>query len=618
MSTLPRLEGAVINAERSTSGSVVYSVPGSVKDTVAATAKLLEADGWKEYVAPLDAHDTLLFFKKGRYAATVSFTMTAGKADQSSVYYSPTWLTHALAVPADATDLVFDTNRPYLNAVTAAAPEATLEFYRKELAEGGWALLSASDIAALWPNTKPDDPAAPGTRAYFARDKQRPILLTLRKRDDNKTAIEIRVPIFAEPQVQLDGDVFGLPKPKPMKTAGGTGGTTQHSMNATVPAQREAVLEFYRKELGSRGWKEDAQGVAANAGEAVLNFVSPEGPAVLKLGYQYDLTTVSLVQQLTKPEAVKPAAASKPSDMLAEAMKDMKDMQQMLRDAGAMTAPQPPAAAPAPRGTDAPLRKLAGNAAPIPMPDNAVDIEFDGAAGSLEFNSPSRPAVVADFYRDVMKEQGMSGGSSVINNANMVQLNFSGRGKSVELTIMRMGPKTNVSATGSALQVAAAGANTKADAKAAAPSPPAGADDLVAEEFGGLPAPKRHTMTDGTQTPFRRELKASVPLSVSDVLGFYRRELGKLNWKEDGKTVVTADSAVVAWAAPEGPALLTLGRKDGETSVESDGEESRRSPEEWRAAETRPGPRFVRQHQRCRGYDHVQQQAVQRRGWRWH
>ena len=75
-------------------------------------------------------------------------------------------------------------------------------------------------------------------------------------------------------------------------------------------------------------------------------------------------------------------------------------------------------------------------------------------------------------------------------------------------------------------------------------------------------------MSEGTKTPFRRELQASVPLELTDVLGFYRRELGKLNWKEEPKgTTIGADSAAVAFTAPEGPAVLRLGRKDGATTV---------------------------------------------------
>ena len=199
--------------------------------------------------------------------------------------------------------------------------------------------------------------------------------------------------------------------------------------------------------------------------------------------------------------------------------------------------------------------------APVPMPDAAQDVEFDGADGRLEFNSAASPKAVADFYRAAMQQQGWAEGASVINNANMVVLNFSKARKSISFTIMRMGNKTNVAADGSGLKVATA--------KAADTPVPASAEDLQAEESGGLPVPKRHTMSEGTRTPFRRGLKASVPLNLADVLGFYRRELGKLNWKEESKgAVVTADSAVIAYMSPEGPAVLKLGRKDDATSVE--------------------------------------------------
>jgi hypothetical protein len=199
------------------------------------------------------------------------------------------------------------------------------------------------------------------------------------------------------------------------------------------------------------------------------------------------------------------------------------------------------------------------------VPDTAEDVEFDGADGKLEFSSPSSLSAVADFYRSTMKGQGWDSRSSVINNANMVVLNFAKGGKSVSFTIMRMGNKTNVSADGSALKVAAG--RPAAPQSNAVPAK-ASAEDLEAEESGGLPVPKRHTMSEGTKTPFRRELKASVPLELADVLGFYRRELGKLNWKEESNgAVVTTDKATIAYASPDGPAILNLGRKDDATSI---------------------------------------------------
>ena len=558
---LPRLDGAKEDSSRSSSDSLVYSVAGSLVDTVAATKKTLAADGWKQYVAPLDeSHDTLLAFKKGRQGLTVSFTMTAGRADQSSVYYSPTRLSFALAVPDDAADIVFDGNRPYLNCVTAGTIEATLDFYRKELGALGWAPLSATDAAKQWPNATLDDKSPNGAVAYFTRGPQRPIVLSLQRRNDNKTGIEIKVPPFAEPQTLEAGrEIFGLPVPKISKTAGGTGGDSQHTVSANVPAEVGTVLAFYRRELAARSWKEETQGAIVNPDEVTLNFTSPEGPAVLKLAHKYDLTIVNLVLRLPKAAPKAEPQAQTQADSV-DAL--LKQAQQMMREAAADAAAigSPPATPQPPKGSAPALRLLADNKAPVPVPDTAEDVEFDGADGKLEFKSASSLAGVADFYRSAMKEQGWDSHSSVINNANMVVLNFAKAGKSVSLTIMRMGNTTNVSADGSGLKVASA--------KAASAPVQASAQDLEAEESGGLPVPKRHTMSEGTTTPFRRELKANVPLELTDVLGFYRRELGKLNWKEESNgAAVAPDNAVLGYVSPEGPAVLKLSRKDGETVV---------------------------------------------------
>jgi hypothetical protein len=562
---LPRLEGANVDTGRSAKDKVVYSVAGTLANTTAALVKLLGADGWKPYVAPLDEHHwTLMAFKKGPQGLSVSFTIQPGTNERSSevttVYYSPTRLPFALPVPDDATDIVFDENRPYLNLVTAGSIDATRDFYNKHLSASGWMPLTAGDAAAKWPTAKLDSAAA-----YYDRGNKRPIVLSMQRRAD-KTNVEIKVAPFALPQeLAADSDVFGLPRPKPTKTSGGTGGSTRHELHAHVIAEVGSVLAFYRRELTARHWKEEAQSAVVSPNEIVLTFSSAEGKAVLKLGHQYDLTIVSLVQQLTKPEA-KAEPAAKDDSIVAM----MRQAQQLMREAtsDAMAGAKSQKMAQAVNAPAQTLRPLAGNAAPVPVPEGAEDIEFD--SGRLEFSSSASVKSVAEFYRSTMKQQGWGAQSSVINNANMVVLNFAKAGKSVSFTIMKMGNKTNVNAEGSALKVAAAAPNAATPNKAAADttSQPATADDLIVEESGGLPMPKRHTMSDGTKTPFRRELNANVPINLADVLGFYRRELGKLNWKEESKgAVIAADHAVIAFTAPAGPALLKLGRKDGETTV---------------------------------------------------
>ena len=87
--------------------------------------------------------------------------------------------------------------------------------------------------------------------------------------------------------------------------------------------------------------------------------------------------------------------------------------------------------------------------------------------------------------------------------------------------------------------------------------------------------PKQRTMTSigtgkmpGSDAPFRRELEASIPADLGAVLAFYRSELGKRGWKESTeRAVVKPDQVQLAFTAPDGPALLKLGRSHGETSV---------------------------------------------------
>ncbi|MBR0825031.1 hypothetical protein JQ596_05755 [Bradyrhizobium manausense] len=98
---------------------------------------------------------------------------------------------------------------------------------------------------------------------------------------------------------------------------------------------------------------------------------------------------------------------------------------------------------------------------------------------------------------------------------------------------------------------------------------------LTADPKAELPAPTQYsfrgfytTVTFGVETPLRRELDARLPARLGDVLVFYRTELAKLGWQEQGNGAdVRADHVQLAFASPVGPALLKLGRKDNSTTV---------------------------------------------------
>jgi hypothetical protein len=570
VSSVTRLDGAKVDPDRSSSIEMVYSVSGSVANTIAATKKLLAADGWQQYVSPSEEPDaTGLSLKKGSQGLSVSFTMTAGQINKSSVYYTPDRLNIDLPFPADATDIVYDINRPYLSCVTGGTIDATLAFFAKELAASGWLPLSATDAAGHWPNANLDEKAANGVSAYYINGEQRPILLSLQPGADQKTKVEIKIPPFAEPQfLEAGADVSDLPTPKRAISSGGSSSDTQIALVAQVPAEVGTVLAFYRRELASRNFKEQSAGAVLNPDQALLTFSSPDGTVTLKLNHKYDLTAVILVLKVSEAALAARAKAEKDASD-----KFMKEAQDEANAAIAASDAKRAASAQASNGTTQTLGVLAGANTPVPIPATAQDVDYDGASGRLEFNTPSGFKSVVTFYRSTMKSMGWKPQPSVINAPTMVELDFSKDGKDVSFTIMQMGDTVNVTADGSALagaksKPAVADGDAQPDTGAAQASAQGTDQDLEAEDSGGLPVPKQHTLSIGAQTPFRHEVTASVPADLTSVLAFYRREFGKLNWTEDKKTaVVTADRAVVAYTSPNGPAVLKLDRKNGETSV---------------------------------------------------
>jgi hypothetical protein len=581
--TLPRLEGAVEDPVRTESWRMTYKVPGTLADTIAAIRKLLAADGWTPYAMPLEDSPRIGVFKKGAQGLRLFYMTDGNRTDRSAIDFSNDQLGVDLPFPEGATDIVYDARRPYLNCLSPATVDASLDFFGKQLVGSGWSRLSAADIAAHWPNADITDKVENGVRAYYGRDtkgsgpKQLPVMLSLQHRADGRTGVEINVASFALPQnLELASEEIGLPVPKYTPGFGSTGSTdsTRRKIEGTTIAEIPAVLAFYRRELAARGWKEETNGAITVGNEVALNFASADQTATLKLSHKYDLTVVNLVTQVTQAGLAARAKAKKDSDD-----KFMSDASAMVKSVTA--ADEVRRAAQAGNLSDAPLHARTDQTTPVPLPENAENVQFNGADGKLGFDSASTVSALAAFYRGVLKPQGWKEQPSVINKSNMVVMEFSRGGKELSFTAMQMGPKVNVSADGSGLVMANAGpaenstaAKTPANAKTPV-APAAVAQNLEAEPDSALPVPKEHSMSSigtgklpGTDTAIRRELNASVPAELGSVLTFYRGELGKRGWKESAeRAVVQPDQVQLAFASPDGPATLKLGRSGGETTV---------------------------------------------------
>jgi hypothetical protein len=357
-------------------------------------------------------------------------------------------------------------------------------------------------------------------------------------------------------------------------------------LTLVTAATVDATLDFYRRQLGTLGWSPwSARDNARQAPGGIAGEPTPVGahayyvhdgrdPIVLVLkrnddkrlddkGLRVEIRGMSpdLLARLSKhdePQEVAPTAGAAPVAKAATG-----EAAQLRADA---KAPAQPTVSPAARTPDAPLRARAGDAAPVLVPETAEDVSYDAVEGRLEFNSASSVQTLAAFYRAGLQSLGWKPEPQVINRDNMSVLEFLRGDKEISFTIMQLGRQVNVSANGTGLVTAVAARDTPTE-PAVAPTQTA-TDDLDVEETQGLPVPKRHTLSEGEKTPFRTGLTSNVPLDFSAVLAFYRGELSKRGWSEETKgAVVTADQAALAFATPDGPAVLKLGRKDGETTV---------------------------------------------------
>jgi len=392
-------------------------------------------------------------------------------------------------------------------------------------------------------------------------------MLTLTRRDDGRTNVEIRVAPFALPQeLEADDDMAGLPRPKPTKSARGLGSASSNKreISAAAMAELPAVPAFYHRELAARGWQEDGNAPLAPGDEVALKISSAEETGVLRLGRKYDFTMISLTVQVRESALAARAKAKKEADerFLGDAL---GAAQQLIAADEARRKSQ------AASLSDAPLTALADSKTPVPLPENAEGVKFEGGDGRLEFSAASSVKALSGFYRTALKSSGWKEQPSVINQPNMAVMAFAKGGKSISMTVMQMGPKVNVRADGSGLVTEAAKPAAAAEVEVQAKS----SEPLKPDPDSQLPVPTQRsskslatTKVPGGEAPLRRELTASIPAPLQDVLAFYRAELTKLGWQEktEGATV-SADRAQIDFTSPQGPAVLKLDRAKGETTV---------------------------------------------------
>ena len=347
-----------------------------------------------------------------------------------------------------------------------------------------------------------------------------------------------------------------------------------------------ALLDFFRKDMAALGYQPWTGKPEHISDKGALTFFTRDNQRILVLSLtendegrtRVDITpttarVLTAEQRQTPPaetpEQAQAKAAARERHERASAAMDaqintqidnvLRDVQQSLRT--------PAAPATKSGGAVTALRVKSGNTAPVPLPETADDIEFSGEKGELEFMGGPDVRSLAAFYNAEMTKGGWSTRKPTIDRDNMMVLDFTKGSQKLSFTIMQFGKGVRVRASGSGLVTAVAQPEQKTASIAPKSTQQFDADDLKVEDVAGYPVPKRRTSSGSERTPYRVVINATVPMDVETMLDFYRGALKQRGWTEAQGASVGGARAQTAFTTPEGPAMLTIERKGGDTQV---------------------------------------------------
>lgn len=223
-------------------------------------------------------------------------------------------------VPEGAAEVERDTESEMITYRSQLDLMKIAEFYRKELQKQGW----KEDEGETFLEAK----AGVGGITFAKGDVWVRIAI-----QDGKPASRTRMVVFGEglvwPSAAKDApepakadadapdapaapagnlvadDQYELPVPKDINETVQDRTPFRVAMNAKIAAELPRVLEFYRREMAARGWKEDAAKAAVADEQAVLVFTGKEGQGRLRLSRKRKDTLIEM--ELRYPDRAKKA-----------------------------------------------------------------------------------------------------------------------------------------------------------------------------------------------------------------------------------------------------------------------------------------------------------------------
>ena len=208
----------------------------------------------------------------------MSFTIQVGKDERTSevttVDYSPdsAAIRSAVSRRRGRYRVRRESAVPQL-ASPPARSTPTLDFFRKELAATGWVAAVRGGCRGAMAEREAGRQDRKRRARYYISEKQRPIVLSLQRRDDGKTNVEIKVAaVCAGADLEADTGCLRPAEAEARQDLRRHRRRNQHEVHAHVIAEVGTVLAFYRRELAARHWKEETPGRRRHAGGGHAQF----------------------------------------------------------------------------------------------------------------------------------------------------------------------------------------------------------------------------------------------------------------------------------------------------------------------------------------------------------
>lgn len=204
--------------------STIYTTQTNVNQTAETVRALLRANGWQQFAPnastqPATNEMNIATYRKGPQAISVMVNTAPAQKNATSVNYTATLMRHDLPFTADATDIVYDPDRPMLSLMTGGSVDQTLSFYRSELVARGWSRWTSKGGKIDGVTGPAGETTDHGAFSYYVRENNtQPIILLLQRKPDGRLWTEIK-PVPPSLLNSLVADKPEPPKPQPVAAA---------------------------------------------------------------------------------------------------------------------------------------------------------------------------------------------------------------------------------------------------------------------------------------------------------------------------------------------------------------------------------------------------------------